>query len=376
MSERILFMNLKQKLKNIDCGTFSTYRGELMGLAIISIMIFHFTSDITRDTASALRYSLCSWYNSLISSIGVEVFLFLSGMGLYFSLRNKPDIHAFYRKRLVRILSPYMLYAPIAWIIIDCVISHLSLAWVVYDVTMLSFWFQGRKTIWFITLILILYMVFPLIYNLVESRRPTLNTLITFAVIAFILECYHRANPASYDMTSIALTRIPIFIAGAYFGRKVYEKARLTPPMVILALAGLALKAVKLYFNHIGLRNLPASLATLSQYMSYYSRYLAAWYSLGLILAATVILALLPMKRLKKLLRAAGKLSLELYIVHITIRRMLVLSPYPVQSLKWYCGVILLTIPVSLLLHHVSDRIQQKLLSRSDPGSGCGVCGR
>ena len=66
----------------------SKYRSALMGLAIISILIFHFTDDcrIYQTKFEGIIY----YYNMLISSAGVDAFLALSGFGLYYSMKRKP----------------------------------------------------------------------------------------------------------------------------------------------------------------------------------------------------------------------------------------------------------------------------------------------
>ena len=47
-----------------------------------------------------------SWVS--VGAIGVDVFLFLSGMGLYYAMRKQPPLRVFYKNRLKRILIPYL----------------------------------------------------------------------------------------------------------------------------------------------------------------------------------------------------------------------------------------------------------------------------
>lgn len=67
-------------------------RMELMGFAIILIMLFHL---------GVLPFGEC----------GVDIFLFLSGFSMYHSLSRNDNIVKFYRKRLLRILPAYLIIA-------------------------------------------------------------------------------------------------------------------------------------------------------------------------------------------------------------------------------------------------------------------------
>lgn len=61
--------------KNIELGNISRYRGELMGLAIIFVVLFHVGLP-REDIFFGLRR---------MGNIGVDIFLFLSGIGLWYS---------------------------------------------------------------------------------------------------------------------------------------------------------------------------------------------------------------------------------------------------------------------------------------------------
>ena len=100
-----------------DLHLFSKYRSALMGLATIGILMCH---------APANGVCLPFHLNSILGlgQMGVMVFFFVSGIGLYFSTRtmeyNSKSIIAWYRKRLVRLFVPYViLYAPYLYIIMS-----------------------------------------------------------------------------------------------------------------------------------------------------------------------------------------------------------------------------------------------------------------
>lgn len=66
----------------INLGIISTYRTELMGLSAISILLCHAPAN------GVLFPNIFSKVLSMLV-VGVDVFLFLSGVGLWYSLNSK-----------------------------------------------------------------------------------------------------------------------------------------------------------------------------------------------------------------------------------------------------------------------------------------------
>lgn len=92
----------------------SKYRSALMGMATIGILMCH---------APANGVNLPFHLNSILGlgQMGVMVFFFVSGLGLYYSTRRMEYIicciAAWYRKRFVRLFVPYLIiYAPALYI--------------------------------------------------------------------------------------------------------------------------------------------------------------------------------------------------------------------------------------------------------------------
>lgn len=80
------------KISNIG-----TYRTELMGISTWMILLLHF--PLFNDTL------LENIQGNLF--LGVEIFIMLSGFGLYYSFQKNNDIKKFYFKRLYRIMPFY-----------------------------------------------------------------------------------------------------------------------------------------------------------------------------------------------------------------------------------------------------------------------------
>ena len=105
-------MNLKSI--NLLQG-LSTFRSQLMGIAIIWIMLFH--SGIDSAEPFALR-SLWYLFVSFGGGIGVDIFFILSGFGLVYSaskLTNNSQWWSWEWKRMIRILPSYLIVAFVAY---------------------------------------------------------------------------------------------------------------------------------------------------------------------------------------------------------------------------------------------------------------------
>ena len=94
------------KIKDIELVNISRYRGELMGAAMLFIMLFH-VSLPRNDLFFGLRR---------MGNIGVDMFLFLSGIGLWFSWMKKPSARHFFTKRYLRIYPAWLIMACLYYI--------------------------------------------------------------------------------------------------------------------------------------------------------------------------------------------------------------------------------------------------------------------
>lgn len=77
-----------------------------MGFAILWVMYFHIPLKFATEIG---------WFTHRIGFYGVDIFLFLSGLGVYFSLMKRPNVLRFYKARLVRILPAYVIVACVSY---------------------------------------------------------------------------------------------------------------------------------------------------------------------------------------------------------------------------------------------------------------------
>lgn len=110
------------------------YRGELMGLAILLILTFHafLYTSASEDLKAITR----------MGRIGVDIFLILSAIGLYFSLKKNSSLSIFYKRRFVRILPTYLLLAT-PYFLYTAYTKHTGLTGFLSDITFLTSFVGG-----------------------------------------------------------------------------------------------------------------------------------------------------------------------------------------------------------------------------------------
>ncbi len=288
----------------------SDVRGELFGFSIITIILFHFCEDVEKAGFGGAVTAMTKIGNLALGSSGVEIFLFLSGMGLFRSLSGNPRLSDFYRKRLRRVLPAYLVFGGAGWLILDILLRKAGWLTFLLDFTTVSFWTEGRRLVWYISLILILYLLFPLLYRMVaipDGRLAgTLTAVLTAAVMAGCLALHFLAQPV-YDHIEIALWRVVPFILGAWYGRKMRCGQGFTAEAVILCamgVIGMALAAVTKWRPDFLWGVFSLRLSTL-------------FYPFVVMFTAAAVLSKCGGSRF---LRFVGSISLELYLSHVIIR--------------------------------------------------------
>lgn len=191
----------------------SGFRGAIMGLAAIWILIFHEWIQLS-TTPPEGGFDLISNLERYIKAIGfcgVDIFLMLSGIGLTFAIK-KDSLGKFYYRRLRRILLPFLTVAVIRWLTehweTGIFFGNIT-GWRFYTVSMYSF-------LWFVPAICTLYLLFPLYYKLFQKAgNKTLFTLGTIG-IWMILTLLFRDKMRN-DLFGFT-NRIPVFLIGVLFG--------------------------------------------------------------------------------------------------------------------------------------------------------------
>ena len=353
IKEKRLKMNNNES--GFDLGWISKYRDELFGISIIAIILFHYSVDfnsaINKGTIGMepflLKSSIILDYFKWISSIGVEIFIFLSGMGLYFSFSNNCKINAFYKKRYLRLLIPYIIVAAIFWAFKDFKFQGEGIKEYFQDIAFYTFFTDGVHTIWFIALMAGLYLIFPAIFKLLDSKNRVFWLVILLVITYGIPVLLFYYNYEIYDRIAIAITRVHLFIVGCYVGKYIKQGYKVSyTKAVAVIIIGLFAKYCRLCLD----------------FEPYFNRYLDGLYALGLIVMVTCIVMIFgKCSKINSLWRFFGKYSLELYMLHVTMRNLMKEFGFDAYRVSQYFIMILLAVILSVLLNKLCSMITRIL---------------
>lgn len=293
----------------ITCELLSRQRTILMGLAMLSILFFHYTEDCYVNDVHFTGFIRV--YKTYIGSAGVDLFLFLSGLGLYYAMKKNSDVIRFYKRRLVRICIPYLLVSVPMWLMYDILLNKKGLMDVVLDLTFVSFFTAGVRTYWYIGAILACYMVYPAIFALLERCRTRVGQWIVclFLCIAVTLFAIYLSSTDAelFKRVELALLRLAPFLIGCFYGRASYEKRHGYWLWGVIAVVSIALVT---QVPDVG--------------TPIFDRYV-----LGAAFTSVCACAAILLDRLNKdngIVRVVswfGTHSLEIYLCHVTVRRFL-----------------------------------------------------
>ncbi len=339
---------LIEAFRGVTFADLSKYRSEVMGFAIIQVMLLHFF-QMYNDHHNDFLSLLGECFIRATASVGVEFFIIMSGVGLYYSLSKNNSPGQFFKKRFSRVVIPYIMWGSLIFIIYSLMKPKWNLPLdYLYHFFFGSLLFKGLLTFWYVPFVLITYLLAPLVFKGISGKRPFLSLLCwlagTFAVTA-LLKFF---VPTIYGNTYIAIHRFPMFFVGMYFGRLAKENRPVTPLMYIPMLIGLLIRLIKI---------IPFT----RPYISFMSRYyIVSAFSFFALFVLIVFFRLIKECFLTKSLRTVGKYSYELYITHQGLRRICYPINFPQWTIWGYGLIVAISIAASLLLSRLTDLITGK----------------
>lgn len=308
--------------KNELIKSISKYRTSIMGISMLSIMLFH------QNFISIFPFKIFHYYGYW----GVDVFLFLSGMGLVRSIESN-SLPVFYKHRFIRIVPCCLFCGTLKYLSYKLFLIHIP---ILRDGLHIGWLTASCLDLWFIPTIIIMYFISPFLYRLLIKK-----TILTIACIlllffysGFVISPevgFNWFSPAGILVWTIA--RLPVFVAGLLFGIKKFvftrRRAFFSTFFFIIAI----FLNLMIRFNYIGEWCHTCVLLSLA---------------VGLpVLLVTIILLIerLPEAYIKRI-EFFGIHSLELYIVHEFIFNAYEIS----MSNNWEFFFLLVSFSVSILI--------------------------
>lgn len=310
---------------SLNILSISKYRNELMGMATILILICH--------SCAYIEYPRLFNYFVSYGNIGVDVFLFLSGFGLSFSLSKSSCLFQWYRHRYNRILTPYFLIIiPLTFIRYALELMNTTdLFYIIKYILTIQFWID-HNGVWYIAMLLPLYLITPLLFKYLQT-----NTSIK--VVILILFCYSFSllEVSNNVLTNIqfVIIRLPSFLLGLWIYRYMLDHKTIDGKFVFLS-------------------GIMAVLALLITKHFVYS------YTFAILPCVYLMNSIIEHSKFRNLYSFFGKISLESYLFNISIPSILLFF-LPMLN---HAIVYLIAVVLGVFLSYVSNYSVKSLLLR------------
>ena len=254
--------------------------------------------------------------------MGVLIFFFLSGFGLYKAYAGKTDYKRFVIKRTVNVIIPYLILKAV-FIAAGCILRH----------SVSASGILARFDDWFVDIILIQYLIFLVCWRLL-GRKKGLMTAVCLAVNLGLAVVFMNvfSNPRWYN----ALLLFPAGMAAALFEEKI--RLLFTKQRILSFAACLILFAA---FGALFVMNKDSIPGNLLKTCA------------GIMLGLLVYGLSLMFSFGSPVMKYIGRNSLYFYIIHLEIKKLLE-SCFTVSPL-WSAVIIILgtaaAVPLVSFLH-------------------------
>lgn len=311
-------------MKPINLHDLSRFRGELMGIAMLVVMMFHV--GFSRHDTFWFCVNRCG-------NVGVDMFLFLSGIGLWYAYQKAPSsgwgwLSSFYRRRFQRIYPAWLLLSSLYYI--PLYIQGKFTLWQTIGNVLIGWrlWSGFVDEFWFIPMILAFYLVAPFYMKLIQ-RSTVWRWLPAVAMVFCVLLQYWKPLNASMGHLEILFSRVPIFLLGMNAGLWVKEERQLSADALWLLLLTFVLSLGVCVNFEDGLRG---------RFPLFLERMVYIPLSISALLLLCKAFCHAPQWVLKGL-SFVGTVSLELYLVHVNFV-LKYLRPY---DLGYWLTLLLMT---------------------------------
>lgn len=223
---------------------------------------------------------------------GVDVFLLLSGYGIYHSLKNELRIKNYVKKRLQRITPPVLLF----WLAISAISKDTMFYNPVY---MANVFFSFY---WYIVMIILCYGLAYIVYLM---KKHLLGIFLITEILCIAVIVIMRLYGKETHLYNVYIARFPCFVLGMLL-------AHLTVYGLYKKLFCLKVGSVLLLLGTVSMFFIPMEFKD-------FRRILYIIPSVGILFTVPFILNLLHKKSVSTALSFIGKISLEFYLYHAFI---------------------------------------------------------
>ena len=293
-----------------------------------------------------------------MGNLGVDIFFFLSGIGLWYSWAKQQDWRRFYLNRALRIYPAWLIVAGYFYISRfhgTTTASYVDLAGDI--IVNWDFWLHDELTFWYVPATMMLYLFAPPYMELVR-RHPIYRWLVVLPLMWCIIVQYVAPVHQAVGHIEIFWSRVPIFFLGINFAEAVRQKREIDKQAwwMIIGLFALSLWAC-IWLEQMRHGRFPL----------YTER------MLYIVLAITTILIMSKVfdwlcgskagTYVNKWFAWVGGISLEIYLVHVQF----VLNPLQQYRLGYwptFFATLAISLPVAWIISKVCSVVINKLKTK------------
>ena len=337
----------------MNLSLISRYRGELMGAAMLFIVLFHVWLPRT-DAFFGLRRT---------GNIGVDIFFFLSGVGLWFSWTKlsaspvRSSLATFFKRRYLRIYPAWLIMASLYYVLdylnhgghstsITDLLGDILINW--------DFWLHDELTFWYIPATMMLYCFAPF-YMMLIRKLPLYRWLpVAMIIWCVIVQCVFPIHQAVGHL-EIFWSRVPIFFICINMGEMIRRKDELRAADIWLLLVMFIMPfAASVWLEQVRHGKFPLFV----ERMLYIPLTVSAVILLGMFFRITERWTIRSVSWFNYSLNYIGGLSLEIYLIHAHF----VLKNIEVYRLGYWPTAVLTvvaTLPLAWILQRVAGYISR-----------------
>ena len=325
-------------MKDIELSWLSKHRSPLMGFAMLIIVMFH---------VCGMRHETLWLCLARCGNVGVDMFLFLSGIGLWFAWSKRPGFRHFYLRRYRRIYPAWLIVAAIYYIP-KCIDGKIDIGYTILELLVnWGYWERQELNFWFIPTILAFYAVAPLYMRLIQRHNQYRWLPIAFMLLSLLIN-YWLPLRQCLGYLEIMFSRIPIFLLGINMGEAVKSNRKIEGSTIWLLLIIFAMSLFACVNFEDGLRHR-------------FPLFIERWAYIPLSVTMMLLLSWLFEHTPKLFLRSLafiGTISLELYLIHVEFV-LKNIKPYHLG----YWPTLLSVLAISVTLAWILNKTVEKLTS-------------
>jgi len=221
-------------------------RSFIMGVSILWVVLFHCGLDLNLPGFGFIKQA---------GYAGVDIFLFLSGMGIYCSLRKNKELLPFYFRRIKRIMVPYLPMFVI-WFIGKVYVEYQAgnatdvfvyVKSFVGNIIMLG-WFNNIPLtfIWYAQTLMWFYLVSPILFEIIQKCERKKKYYFLFFLFLVITQLVFM----DFYLTLMGVSRIFVYVMGMLFSHLYFEHKDIKVKLpIVISMILMVLGFILLYLS-------------------------------------------------------------------------------------------------------------------------------